>query len=313
VARRDGAQVSVRYCGHLTAPRDPVPKLAHSTFLEFIKPVLPAREWARLEAYALDDAGLGTDVFGIVPEQIAPAYALAYWMHRAYFRVVSEGHESIPSRGAGVLVGNHSGVLPYDGLVMSADVFRNTDPPRLVRFMVEHFVFRLPVIGNLFRGIGQIPGTRRNFDGLLEEGHLIGVFPEGAKALGKLPQHRYQLLKFSHGFLELAVRHGVPVVPFGIVGAEEQQRMIANLEPVAKVLRLPFVPVTTTFPWLGPLGLLPLPSQYFITYGDPIHVDPAAKHSLAVREREVERVRDAVQDLLRRGQETRRRVQGEPR
>ena len=273
---------------------------------ELLRPLLPAREWARVEAYMLDDAGFGTDAFGTEAEGLGAAYALGYWLHKHYFKVVSTGHDNVPRRGAGVVVGNHSGVLPFDAMMIGTDVFRYTDPPRLVRYMVDYFVYRVPFLGMFFRSLGQIPGTRRNFDGLVEEGHLVGIFPEGATALGKPAEERYQLYPFNHGHVELAARHRVPVIPFGLVGAEEQQHMVADLKPLAKVLRLPYFPVTRTFPWLGPVGLLPKPVRYFIRYGEPIEIDPDAVDRMDVREHEVSRVHDAVAELLRLELEHRR-------
>lgn len=269
--------------------------------LDLARPLLPDREWARVESYMLDDAGFGTDAFGTDADMLGFAYAIGYWLHRHYFRVVSSGHDHIPSRGGAVIVGNHSGVLPFDAVMLGVDVFRYSDPPRLMRYMVDYFVYRIPFLGVVFRSLGQMPGTRRNFDGLIEEGHVIGIFPEGAEALAKPPARRYELLPFSHGHAELAARHGVPVVPFGLVGAEEQMTMITDLKPLARALRLPYFPVTTTFPWLGPLGLLPKPVRYYINYGEPITIDPAALRSMDVRAREVERVRDAVADLIHEG------------
>ncbi len=276
---------------------------------DLIRTLLPARERARVEAYLLDDAGLGTDVFGTSATKLGSAYALAYWLHRYYFRVVSSGHENIPREGAGVVVGNHSGVLPFDAVMVTTDVFRSMDPPRLVRFMVDFFVYRMPLIGTLFRSLGQVPGTRRNFDGLMEEGHLVGIFPEGADALGKPMEQRYELYPFSHGHVELAARHGVPVIPFGVVGAEEQQAVISNLQPLARALGVPFVPVTRTFPLLGPVGLLPKPVRYYIQYGPALTIDPAVLESIEVRTREVERVRDAVAEQIHLGLEVRRRAE----
>jgi len=278
--------------------------------LDMLRPLLPDSEWERVRAYPVQDMGLGTDAFGTRRELLGFAYALGYWLHRSYFRVVSSGHEHIPSSGGGVVVGNHSGVLPFDGMMVGADVFRYTEPPRLVRYMVDYFVYQLPFVGAFFRGVGQMPGTRRNFDGLVEEGHLVGIFPEGAEALGKLSERAYELYPFTHGHVELAARHGVPVVPFGLVGAEEQQTMVRDLQPLARALRLPYFPITTTFPWLGPLGLLPRPSRYFIRYGAPLRIDPGALHSIDVRRREVERVRDAVAELIREAQATRRQYAG---
>lgn len=279
---------------------------------DLIQTLLPERERERVAAYVLDDAGTGTDVFGTSAVGIGNAYALAYWLHRFYFRVVSGGHENIPRETAGVVVGNHSGVLPFDAVMVTTDVFRHTEPPRLVRFMVDFFVYRMPFIGTLFRSLGQVPGTRRNFDGLIAEGHLVGIFPEGADALGKPAEDRYELFPFSHGHIELAARHGVPVIPFGVVGAEEQQTVITNLEPLARALNLPFIPVTRTFPWLGPAGLLPKPVRYFIHYGEPLIIDPAVLASIEVRTREVERVREAVREQIHLGLDARRNfVDGE--
>ncbi len=274
--------------------------------MELVRALLPDREWDRVEAYAIRDLGMGTDAFGTQPKMLAVAYALGYWLHRYYFRVVSEGHGHIPGKGPGVIVGNHSGVLPFDAIMMSADVFRYTEPPRLVRYMVDYFVYQIPFLGTFFRSVGQISGTRRNFDGLMKEGHLVGIFPEGAAALGKLAEKKYELLPFSHGHVELAARHGAPVVPFGLVGAEEQQTMVADIKPLARAFRMPYFPVTTTFPWLGPLGLLPKPVRYFIRYGEPLTIDPEALTSIDVREREVERVREAVAEQIRLGQQTRK-------
>ncbi len=274
--------------------------------LELARPLLPPREWARVEAYMLDDAGFGTDSFGTDSQMLGFGYALGYWLHKHYFRVVSSGHDHLPKRGAGVLAGNHSGVLPFDAVMIATDVFRHTDPPRLVRYMVDYFVYQVPFLGVFFRSMGQMPGTRRNFDGLVEEGHLVGVFPEGAEALGKPAERRYELYPFSPGHVELAARHRVPVLPFGLVGAEEQQTMLADFKPLARLLRLPYFPITTTFPWLGPVGLLPKPVRYFIHYGPPIEIDPEALRSIEVREAEVNRVREAVADLIDLGQRTRR-------
>lgn len=273
------------------------------------RPLLPAREWARVESYILDDCGHGTDVFGTAPVGLARAYAVAYWLHRNYFRVASAGHDNIPRRGGAVVVGNHSGVLPFDAMMVTADVFRHTDPPRLCRYMVDYFVYRLPFVGTLFRSLGQLPGTRGNFDGLVEEGHLVGIFPEGAEALGKPRSQAYELYPFSHGHAELAARHDVPVIPFGLVGAEEQQHMITDLKPLARALKLPYIPITTTSILLGPLGLLPRPSRYYIHYGAPIRIDRDVLKSIEVRTREVARVREAVNEQIRIGLEVRRRDQ----
>ena len=141
---------------------------------DLARTLLPPCEQARVEAYLLDDCGHGTDVFGTRTEGLGSAYALGYWLHQNYFRVCSAGHEHVPDRGAAVVVGNHSGVLPFDGVMAAVDLFRFKDPPRLLRYMVDYFVYRVPFLGTYFRSLGQVSGTRRNFDGLIREGHLIG-------------------------------------------------------------------------------------------------------------------------------------------
>lgn len=276
-------------------------RVDRNTAESLVRHVLPDEELDRIHAYVLDDCGYGTDSFGTAPEGLLLAYAVGYWFHEHYFRVVSEGHEHIPDEGAGVVTGNHSGVLPFDGMMIATDVFRRAEPPRLVRYMVDYFAYRIPFLGTFFRKLGQIPGTRGNFDGLVREGHLVGVFPEGADALGKPADRRYELFPFSHGHVELAARHRVPVVPFGLVGAEEQQTMIRDVKPLARLLKLPFFPITTTFPLLGPFGLLPKPVRYYIHYGEPIVVDPLVLESVDARQREVDRVRTRVAALVEDG------------
>jgi 1-acyl-sn-glycerol-3-phosphate acyltransferase len=266
--------------------------------------LLPPEERERLESFTLDDAGFGTDQFGMQRDALGASYALAWWLHENYFKVASRGHENVPAEGAGVMVSNHSGVLPYDGVMIACDVFRHSRPTRLVRYMVDFFVYDLPFLGVLFRSFGQIPGTRANFDGLIEAGQLVGVFPEGAKALAKGRGDHYRMLPFTHGHVELAARHQVPVVPCGVVGAEEQMHVLANIRPLAKALGVPYFPLTTTL-------VFPKPVRYFIVYGEPLHIDPDVLRSMEVRTREVERVTHAVDDLLREGLRWRR--EGGPR
>lgn len=256
--------------------------------------LLPQVEQKRVEEYLMVDAGHGTDVFGMDRDGLGAAYACSWWLHEHWFSVRSRGHQHMPSTGAGVVVSNHSGVLPFDGVMLTCDVFRRSQPTRLVRYMVDFFVYRLPFVGTLFRSFGQIAGTRSNFDGLISEGHLVGVFPEGAKALVKKTSDRYRLLPFGPGHVELAARHDVPVIPCGVVGAEEQMKLIADIKPLAKALGLPYFPLTTTL-------VFPKPVRYHLVYGPPLEIDRAVLRSMVAREHEVARVRLAVEDLIRDG------------
>ena len=264
--------------------------------------VLDREDLERLEALPFRDEGFGYDVFGCEKESMAVAFALSSLLYTHYFRVESAGHEHVPDEGPCILAGNHSGVLPFDGMMIAVDLVKRKDPPRFYRAVVEKYASRLPFLGLVFSRVGQVTGTRRNFAELLESGELVGVFPEGAKGTGKPFARRYQLLRFNVGFVELALHHRVPIVPVAVVGAEEQAPMFADLRPLAKAFGAPYVPVTPTFPWLGPLGVFPYPAKYHIRYGEPMHLheehdhtalgDPHRMRSLA------NRVRKRVQGLI---------------
>ena len=273
--------------------------------LELARPLLPPREWARVEAYVLDDAGFGTDSFGTDSNMLGFGYALGYWLHKHYFRVVSSGHDHLPKRGAAVVAGNHSGVLPFDAVMIATDVFRYTDPPRLMRYMVDYFVYRVPFLGVFFRSMGQMPGTRAELRRAhRKRGTSIGIFPEGAEASGEdRRQRRYELYPFNPGHVELAARHGVPVVPFGLVGAEEQIRHgCSNFEPLAhESLRLPYFPITHHVPVAGSGRAAAQACALFhhITASRSTSI-PRCSPASRLREREVARVRDAVARAARR-------------
>ena len=200
-----------------------------------------------------------------------------------------------------LLVANHSGQLPFDGLMIGAAMVLDRTPPRMVRSMVERWVPQLPWISTLFARTGQIVGTPENCRRLLERDEAILVFPEGVRGIAKTFERRYQLQRFGSGFARLALATQTPVVPVGVVGAEEQAPALANLERVARALRMPAFPITPTFPALGPAGLLPLPTRYRIYFGPPLQLTGGAEADEAQIRSEVERVRLAVEGLVARG------------
>ena len=235
------------------------------------KQILSHEEVERFERIGFKDLGFGFDKFGFEKEAGLLAYIFARLLHMYYFRVKSDGIENIPGSGPAILVANHSGMLPIDAAMISVDVFRNSNPPRVPRSITDFFAFDFPFLGTILTRLGQVPGSRRNFEELLNEGELVLVCPEGTIGIGKHFSERYKIKPFRVGHMEMALKFRVPIIPVALVGAEEQSPILYNIKSIAKLLHVPYFPVTPTFPWLGPLGLLPYPVKYHITYGEPIH------------------------------------------
>jgi 1-acyl-sn-glycerol-3-phosphate acyltransferase len=232
-------------------------------------------EAERRRLAALCDAlepGVPTDPHGLSPAWLRRAFPFFFALHRLYFRVTGEGRRHLPADGGAVLVANHGGVLPFDGAMLVTDVLLHTDPPRVPRALVDRFVAKLPWLREAFPRLGQVVGTREVFRQLLAAEELVLVFPEGTPGIAKPLPRRSRLETFHPGFVQEALRARVPVVPVAVVGADRQQPVLTDLRPLARVLGLPFFPVTPTFPWLGPLGLLPLPVHYHLVYGEPLHL-----------------------------------------
>jgi 1-acyl-sn-glycerol-3-phosphate acyltransferase len=218
----------------------------------------------------LVDEGQRYDAFGLSPAALRSALPFFLSLYRYYFRVLSEGHEHLPLEGPAILAANHGGLLPFDGAMTVLDVLLHTDPPRLPRTLVDRFAGRLPFVNVFFARMGQVMASRPNFRELLHSDQLVLVFPEGVAGIRKPVTQRYQLQPFHLGFVEEALRKRVPIVPTAILGADDQAPILYDLRPLARRLRLPAFPITPTFPWLGPLGLLPYPVRYRIYYGPPL-------------------------------------------
>lgn len=210
------------------------------------------------------------DRFGFSPDTAKLAFPFFHALYRAWFRVRSEGHEHLPREGAAVLAANHGGLLPFDGAMGVIDVLLHSDPPRLVRTMVDRWAGSLPWINVFFARVGQVVGTRENFTDLLDDGQLVLVFPEGIEGIRKPVTQRYRLQGFHVGFVEQSLRARVPIIPVAFLGSDDQAPILYDLKSVARRLGLPVLPITPTFPWLGPLGLLPYPVSYRIVYGEPL-------------------------------------------
>jgi 1-acyl-sn-glycerol-3-phosphate acyltransferase len=191
-----------------------------------------------------------------------------------YFRVEVKGIENIPSEGGALVVSNHSGTLPLDGLMAQVAVHDHHPAGRHLRLLAADLVFVLPLVNELARKLGHTLACTEDAQSLLERGEVVGVMPEGFKGLGKPFADRYKLQRFGRGgFVATALKTKVPIIPCSVVGAEEIYPMLGNSRTLARVLGVPYFPLTPTFPWLGPLGTIPLPTKWTIQFGEPIPTD----------------------------------------
>ncbi|MFI6446270.1 lysophospholipid acyltransferase family protein [Kitasatospora sp. NPDC050543] len=191
-----------------------------------------------------------------------------------YFRVEVRGIENIPAEGGVLIVANHSGTVPLDALMTQVAIHDHHPLHRHLRMLAADLVFVLPGVNELARKAGHTLACNEDAQALLERGEVVGVWPEGFKGIGKPFSERYKLQRFGRGgFVASALRARVPIVPCSIVGAEETYPMIGNAKTLARLLGLPYVPITPTFPWLGPLGAVPLPTKWTIQFGEPIATD----------------------------------------
>ncbi len=195
-------------------------------------------------------------------------------LYRSWFRVRMRGLEHVPAVGAALVVANHSGVVPFDALMLQVGLLDEHPARRNLRLLGADLIYTIPVLAGLARKSGHVPASPAEAERLLRCGELVGVFPEGFKGIGKPFSQRYQLQRFGRGgFANTALRTGVPIVPCAIVGAEEIYPMITDWSELAERLRLPYFPVTPLFPWLGPFGAIPLPSNWIIEFCDPVPTD----------------------------------------
>jgi 1-acyl-sn-glycerol-3-phosphate acyltransferase len=234
------------------------------------------------------------DQFGFDPDlNAALLMPAALALYRHWFRVQARGLENIPESGPALIVANHSGVLPLDAIMLQAAVFAEHPGGRNLRLLGADLVYSVPFLSGLARRSGHTRAGPAEALRLLEAGELVGTFPEGFKGIGKPFSERYRLQRFGRGgFARTALQAGAPIIPCAIVGAEEIYPMIGNSEVLARALRLPYFPVTPLFPWLGPVGAVPLPSKWIIEFGAPVPT-----WGLASSGRDVEPDQDVVAKL----------------
>ena len=241
------------------------------------------------------------DDFGFDPAWTESLLIAFKALYRDYWRVETTGVEHVPSSGRALLVANHAGVLPWDGTMIKTAVFTEHSRPRHVRALVASQFMGMPALSWFLRRTGQAVGHPDDTRRLLERDELVLVFPEGTRGTGKGFKDRYRLRRFGRGgFVSTAIRAQAPIIPISVVGSEEIYPMLADLGPVARLFGLPYFPVTPFWPWLGPLGLIPLPSKWRIQFHSPIevsHLDPKDADDQHL----VMAMADDVRDVIQRG------------
>jgi 1-acyl-sn-glycerol-3-phosphate acyltransferase len=213
------------------------------------------------------------DEYGFDPE-VAERLLLAALrpLAQRWFRIEARGLDNLPAEGGALVVSNHSGTLPMDSLMTMFVIHEETG--RFLRPLGADLVFRLPVVSSIARKGGATLACTEDAERMLAGGELVGVWPEGFKGIGKPFSERYKLQRFGRGgFVAAALRTGVPIIPLSVVGAEEIYPLIGNVPALARLLGIPYVPITPLFPWLGPLGMVPLPSKWLMEFGEPIRTD----------------------------------------
>jgi 1-acyl-sn-glycerol-3-phosphate acyltransferase len=231
-------------------------------------------------------------------------------IYRRLFRVEWEGMEKIPD-GPALLVANHAGAIPSDAPVIMHGI--EEDLGRPVYGLADHLFKTVPVVGTLWARAGGVVAHPENAYRLLrEKRELVLVFPEGSKGPGKTFNERYKLRRFGRGgFVQLAMRAGVPVVPIAVVGAEESMPILFNVAPLAKMLGIPYAPVTANALLFGPvLGAVAyLPAKFKLRVLDPVHFDvppdqPRYSKSRIMDESEAirQQIQEALHDMLKQRQ-----------
>jgi 1-acyl-sn-glycerol-3-phosphate acyltransferase len=219
-------------------------------------------------SYQVDDFGFDRE---LTRDLLVPALRPLY---EKWFRVEVHGIENVPREGGALIVANHSGTIALDSLMTQVALADHHPAHRELRMLGADLVFAMPFVGTLARRAGHTLACNPDAERLLASGELVGVWPEGFKGIGKPYTERYRLQRFGRGgFVSAALRTGVPIIPTSIVGAEEIYPIIADAKLLARLLGLPYFPITPTFPWLGPLGAIPLPSKWHIEFGEPIPTD----------------------------------------
>jgi len=245
-----------------------------------------------------------TDSWGLDWEFLEAVRPFLDFMYKYYWRVETTGIENIPDYESALLVSNHSGQFPWDGAMIMAVALNEHPAQRLVRFLYSEWYSTIPFVSAFLAKLGHVMGSVENGTQLLEEGEIVGIFPEDFSSLSKGFRNRYQLGRFHHGeYMKLALEYQKPIIPVSVVGAEESYISLGNSSFMARLFGVPYFPISMRFPWFGLLGIIPLPSKWFIDVGTPIDMknfdaestaDPVQVSML------VDNVRETIQQMVNR-------------
>ncbi len=243
-----------------------------------------------------------TDEWGLDWEIVQMLEPFFRFMYKSYWQVETTGLEHIPAEGRALLVSNHSGQLPWDGAMIGTAIFTEHPAQRIVRSLYAAWFSTLPFVSSTLTRMGQVLANEENAIRLLEQEQLVAVFPEGIKGVGKLYKERYRLARFGRGgFVRMALTTGAPMIPVSVVGAEETYISLAKAPIIANMIGFPFFPITPTWPWLGLLGFVPVPTKWYIDFGEPIPTDVYghdAANNLVLVSQLTDQVRNIVQEMI---------------
>jgi 1-acyl-sn-glycerol-3-phosphate acyltransferase len=243
-----------------------------------------------------------TDEWGLDWEFLDAARPFFAFLYKVYWRAEITGIEHIPVDGRALLVANHSGQVPWDAAMVAAAVLTDHPAQRLVRTLYTDWFPTVPFLSHMLVKLGQAVGTVDNGRRLLEQDELVAVYPEGQEGVSKPFRERYRLARFGRGeFVQMAFSSGAPIIPVSVVGAEEMYISLSKSSSMARMAGLPYFPISPTFPWLGLLGLVPLPTKWYIDFGQPIPVDgygPEAANNLVLMSQFSDQLRSTVQEMI---------------
>ena len=242
---------------------------------------------------------MGWDPWGFNTDGFMVGLSIVQKLYENYFRVTAHGLENIPTEGRALVIANHSGQMPMDGVLIGYAISTNPHGPRAPRAMIERFFPTVPFLGNVLNETGAVVGDALNCSKMLERDEVIIVFPEGVRGAGKLYEKRYQLQRFGTGFMHLAIQHKTPIIPVGVVGCEETMPAIHNFEGLAKMLGVPYIPLAPPFP---------LPAKVYLNFGEPMRFDDVKVENEDKVVEKVEEVKDEIRRLIQLGLDERKGV-----